>query len=124
MSKKLFIKELLRVSSDGEVESLEFQNGVNLIIGESGTGKTVWLKMLDYLLGDRGTIEDALSSDLRLVEKYSAIQAIIRIGDEDFKIERNWHNPGSKGKVKIGEDHFVLSSDFSSWILDKLNIPY
>jgi hypothetical protein len=123
MSRKIFIKELSRITTDGEIESLKFQKGVNLIIGESGTGKTVWLKMLDYLFGDRGTVEEALSSDLRLVEKYSAIQATINIGDDDFKIERNWHNPGAKGKIKIGEDQFVLSSDFSGWILEKLAVP-
>lgn len=123
MSNKLLIKELSRVTTDGEVETLQFDVGVNLIIGESGTGKTVWLKMLDYLLGDRGTVEDALSSDLRLLEKYSAIQALLKIGEEEFRIERNWQNSGSRGKVKIGEDQFVLSSDFSSWILGKLEIP-
>lgn len=123
MSKRLFIRELSRITVEGEIETLQFKTGVNLIIGESGTGKTVWLKMLDYLLGDRGTVEEAFSSDLRLVEKYVTIQALILIGDQEFRIERSWHSPGSKGKVKIGDDQFILASDFSSWILEKLDIP-
>jgi hypothetical protein len=119
----LFIKELSRITSDGEIETLAFEEGVNLILGNSNSGKTIWLKMLDYLMGDRGNVEDALGIETGLATKYVTIRATIIVKEEEFIIERDWNVPGNKGKIKIGADAFVLTSDFSQWILERLDIP-
>ncbi|HMJ70911.1 MAG TPA: hypothetical protein VK508_18550 [Cyclobacteriaceae bacterium] len=123
MSYNIFINELSRVTIDGEIETLTFQRGVNLILGNSNSGKTVWLKMLDYLLGDRGTIEEALGQETGLVAKYRAVIANVTIGDNSYILERDWHTPGNRGKIKVGEGVYILANDFSEWMFDKLTIP-
>uniref|UniRef100_UPI004047AD23 hypothetical protein n=1 Tax=Roseivirga sp. TaxID=1964215 RepID=UPI004047AD23 len=124
MSKNITIQELGRVTSDGEYESLEFENGVNIIQGQSGTGKTVWLKMLDHLLGDRDNIEKALGEDNELIEKYVSIQGSFKIGDENITLSRNWNEPGKKGKILIDNETYLNTDEFSKWLFEKLEIPY
>lgn len=119
MAKSMIIRTLYRESANGEKETLHFDQGVNLIVGSPNTGKTVWLKMLDYLLGDNGGPETAFDEDL--VEKFVAIGAQIDIGDEKLNIERRW-DEGPKTKVRIGEATYT-SKEFSNLWLEKLEIP-
>jgi len=53
--KTFVITSLRRLKADELPETLEFKPGVNLIVGEKDTGKTKWLSMLDFLLGDSGS---------------------------------------------------------------------
>ena len=50
----LSVSRLERRLSGGDVESLTFEPGVNLLVGRPNTGKTKWLQTLDFLLGDTG----------------------------------------------------------------------
>lgn len=70
--KNLIIKQLKRVTASGESEELVFTSGVNVIVGGPNAGKTVWLSMLDYLLGDKGSAEDAFGSEL--AKKYCSVK--------------------------------------------------
>ena len=54
------IERLERVTASGHTEQLQFEEGLNVLVGRPNTGKTVWLTMLDYAMGDRGAIESSL----------------------------------------------------------------
>jgi hypothetical protein len=96
------------------------QPGVNVIVGKPNAGKTKWLSMIDYLMGDSGKPESAFSPILK--EKYDSIKAQISIGEEDYWIERRWKQHGTQGKVFINEKP-ILQEDFSSFLLEKAGIP-
>jgi hypothetical protein len=61
------------------------------------TGKTVWLRMLDFVLGDRDPAEQALSEEL--ASKYDSIQVQARTGGDEVTLERRWKEAGAKHKV-------------------------
>ena len=42
----------------GNTEAIAFETGVNLLIGKPNTGKTQWLKIIDFLLGDPDAFEN------------------------------------------------------------------
>ena len=121
MSHNLYIQELNRITFDGELETLNFENGINLLYGDPNTGKTFWLQLLDYLFGDRGTPEDAFSDDDSLLQKYTAVSAIIIINKTSYYIERNWNERGKRTKIKIN-DEYLSPEEFSNRILHHLNI--
>lgn len=115
------LEQLERVTADGRTERLRFESGLNVLVGCPNTGKTIWLKMLDYALGDRDPAEKSLSAEL--ADKYNIIRAVLRFGNDDqIVLERRWKEPGSKHKVYI-DDHPWPVEDFSSHFLSKLGIP-
>lgn len=118
-TKTLLIKELSRTSGSSE-ETLTFRPGVNVIVGRPNTGKTKWLQMLDYLMGDPGKPEDAFDADI--AEKYDAVRAVFDIDGEELVIERNWKKRGYKSKV-IVDGEAIPASEFSPVLLSKLELP-
>ena len=115
------IEQLERVTAGGSVERLRFGPGLNILVGRPNTGKTVWLTMLDYVLGDRSPVEHALSAEL--ADKYSIIRAVLRIGgDAQTVVERRWKEAGSKHKVYV-DGRLLSVEDFSSYFLSELGIP-
>ena len=119
-SKTLVIKELIRTPQYGPEDKLEFTNGVNLIVGPGNSGKTKWLNMLDYLLGDSGKTEDAFPSEL--VEKFDTVGARFIIDNEEFFVERRWKEKGTRGKVFVEGDE-IPAHEFQQFLLERLNIP-
>lgn len=126
MSLKLIINKVTRFTSDGEEEVLELKPGVNILEGPPNSGKTVWLNIIDFLMGDTGTIEDVLSHEdelgNKLYEKYIAASMDITISDSTYHIERRWTEQGMKGKLFVNE-LVISSSEFSDFLLNELNIP-
>lgn len=118
----LSICSLERRLATGNVEHLTFESGVNVFVGRPNTGKTKWLETLDFLLGDTGANPYEQSDEEGLSDKYEAASAIICIGDETFRIERRWREPGAKGKIFVG-DEGMLAKDFQHWLMEKLGIP-
>ena len=47
----LIIKKLMRFPKTVDEDEISLIPGVNVLVGEKDTGKSVWLKMLDYMLG-------------------------------------------------------------------------
>ena len=119
-AKTMTIQELVRVPESGPEERLAFTPGVNVIVGPPNTGKTKWLAMLDYLLGDRDKPENAFGSDL--VEKYRSARATLKVGDRSIQIERRWKEPGLLTKVLV-DGQTVSVDDFSVYMLQSLNVP-
>ena len=118
----LSIRSLERRLATGNVECLTFETGVNVLIGRPNTGKTKWLQTLDFLLGDTGMNPYEQSDEDGLAEKYDTASAIICIGDETFRIERRWREPGAKGKVFV-DCEGMLAKEFQHWLMQKLGIP-
>ena len=119
MPKSLIFTKLSRQLSDGGEEKLEFSEGVNVIVGEPNTGKTTWLRMLDYLLGDKDKVEEAFDSDLS--NKYESISATVEIEDEVIELRRRW-DYGNRTKV-IVDGEIIDEDTFSEFLLRKLNMP-
>jgi predicted nucleic acid-binding Zn-ribbon protein len=119
-SRVLQIRKLIRLPQSSPADELVFKPGVNVIVGKPNTGKTKWLNMLDYVMGDLGQPEDAFGQGL--AEKYDSIRAIIRIGDNEHCLERRWKQQGMKGKVLI-DGAPLAASEFSQYMLKELGIP-
>lgn len=127
MSKTLFIRQISRIDTNGEEETLEFVDGVNIIVGPANSGKTVWLAMIDYVLGDDSTAEKAFfgKQDIhgnKLSQIYSEVRAIIEIDHTEYVLERKWKEQGISSKTLV-DGKSMDTKEFSKFILDKLQIP-
>lgn len=118
----LSIARLERRLATGNVEELVFKPGVNLVVGPPNTGKTKWLQTLDFLLGDPGENPFEEAEETGLAEKYEAAAVDLVLGDEVFRLERRWHEPGSKTKVFVG-DTAMSAKEFQHWLMEHLGIP-
>lgn len=119
-ARKIRIKQAVRYPIEDDQDSLEFKPGVNVIVGELQAGKTTWLRMIDYVLGDTGKVDEAF--DAALAEKYERVVVTLGIDDEDIVVERRWKEAGAKSKIFVnGEKNAPL--EFSTFLLEKLNIP-
>jgi energy-coupling factor transporter ATP-binding protein EcfA2 len=121
ITKTLIIKQLSRLPKTGDFDELNFKLGINILVGKPNTGKTQWLRMLNFLMGDRDSNpEHAFDKDL--AEKYDSVKGIFIIGDEEITLERYWKQTGNKGKVFINGTP-ITANEFSSYLLPLLNIP-
>jgi len=110
------------VTSDGEVESLLFTEGVNLITGEPNAGKTTWMKQIDFILGKDASIVDVFP-DSQLSYKYVKLLLNCKIADEIYEIYRLPLEPGFASKIFINDNSYSYS-EFSSEILQLLQVPF
>ncbi len=126
MSKQIRINSVSRVTADAVIETIELQPGVNILEGPPNSGKTVWLKIIDYLMGDTGRIEEVLPNEdtggKPLYEKYIAASMNISVGEAVIDIERKWTEQGARGKVYINGTA-ILAQEFSDYLLTELEIP-
>lgn len=119
-SRSFVVESIERTPEDGQTERLAFEAGLNLLVGRPNTGKTVWLRMLDYALGDPDAAEQTLTEEL--AQKYNSIRVTVRIGDAPVTLERRWKETGSKHKVFV-DGNPIASRGLSSVLLDLLGIP-
>lgn len=119
-TKTLIIKQLSRSPKTGSFDELNFEPGVNVLVGRPNTGKTQWLMMLDYLMGDRDNPGKAFNQELG--EKYDSIRGTFIIDGKEIVLERKWKKKGVKTKVFIDKNSIGVD-DFSSYLLNLLNIP-
>jgi len=117
--KTLVILELLRLPEAGEEDRLILRAGVNVIVGPPNSGKSKWLRMLDYLMGDDGTPESLFDE---LHEKYNSVQATLAIAGQEFTVERRWKEAGVKSKVIVDGEPKTLK-DYREWLMERLEIP-
>ena len=117
ITKNFTIKQLRRFPKAGDFDELNFEFGVNVLVGEPSTGKTQWLQMLNFLMGAPEIKFDEIISD-----KYDSVEGVFIIGDEEIILKRKWKEAGNKTKVFINEEP-VSADRFSSRLLTFLNIP-
>ncbi|MEZ5591403.1 MAG: hypothetical protein R3F53_12140 [Gammaproteobacteria bacterium] len=118
----LSISHIDRLLANGESEYLDFDSGVNLLVGPPNTGKTKWFQTLDFLLGDSGQNPFEKAEETGLDKKYDAAGADIILGKENFRIDRKWRQSGAKGKIFVDDEEMGVR-DFQKWLMDKLGIP-
>jgi hypothetical protein len=118
----LSVESIDRLQAAGELESLSFESGVNVLIGVPNTGKTKWLQMLDYLLGDPGNNPFEGATETGLADKYVSAGANLRIGEALYRVERRWQESGAKTKVFI-DGKGLNPSEFQEWLLQQLGVP-
>lgn len=119
-AKKIHILNAGRYPAQDEHDTLEFKEGVNVIVGELNAGKTKWLQMIDFVMGDNGKPEEAF--DKELAEKYDRVSLKVVIDCEEFIIERRWKESGAKSKIFVNDEDMTWKQ-FSGFILGKLAIP-
>ncbi len=118
----LSIARLERRQVDGRLEVLTFDAGVTLLLGPPNTGKTKWLQTLDFLLGDAGDNPYGEADETSLADKYESAAVDIIVGEERFRVERRWREPGAKTKIFV-DDKGLNPKEFQQWLLEKLEIP-
>ncbi|HEV2247223.1 MAG TPA: hypothetical protein VGW37_11280 [Terriglobia bacterium] len=118
-AKTIIIRKLSRTPKQEASDEIELQNGVNLIVGEKDSGKTKWLSMLDFLLGQPDKPQDVFGEEL--AEKYDSVSAEVEIAGEQIKLERRWKEEG-KTKIRVNDASYT-PSEFSDFLLEKLSIP-
>jgi len=119
----LSIDYIERALSEGGAERLEFEGGVNLLIGVPNTGKTKWMETLDYVLGDPDENPFAGESEDMLADKYESMSAGVSFGDDVVhRVDRRWRQPNAKSKVFVDDDS-MSTKEFQHWLMKKLNVP-
>ena len=130
----LIIKKVKYFGEKYYFESPEFQEGVNIIIGDNGSGKSTFSYFIEYGLG--GTVKPFNDSEKR--EKYSLIledknnfvELDIQLNSTNYSLKRFINQNEifiSDGKlveklpIKRHKEHAPFI--FSDWILKKLSIP-
>lgn len=120
MSKRFIVEQIARTKANGDIEKLEFTDGVNAIVGPQNTGKSTWLRMLDFLMADDGTPKG--NFDEVLVEKYQAISSLMRFGSSVIELERTWTGDGTRSQMSLNGDR-IRAEDAQAIFLKELNIP-
>jgi energy-coupling factor transporter ATP-binding protein EcfA2 len=120
-TKTLMIKQLSRFPKTGDFDELNFKPGVNVLVGKPNTGKTQWLRMLNFLMGDRDSNANNAFKEI-LVNKYDSIRGVFIIDGKEIILERRWKEPGSKGKVFVNGES-INAEDFSAYLMPLLDIP-
>lgn len=120
MRARLFIHSLARAQRDGTDETLSFVTGVNVIVGQQNSGKSTWLKMLDFLLFDTDSAKARFDS--AIVSKYRSVSADMTVGDRRLLLTRQWDDEGGRS-VHLIDGERVASPEAESLVLQLLQIP-
>lgn len=118
----LSIDRLTRKLVAGDSEELKFLPGVNVFVGRPNTGKTQWLRTLDYLLGDPDENPFAGAEEAGLVDKYDSASVELVLGEERVWVERRWRELGAKTKIFVGDED-MTPMEFRHWLMAKLGMP-
>lgn len=114
------VSELVRSPEQGPEDRLTLAPGVNVIVGIPNTGKSRWLRMLNYLLVSEDAPADAFGEDL--ASKYTSIKAKLVLAGETLEVERRWDNNTPRNRVFVNGDATTLK-DFLLDMQNRLGIP-
>jgi hypothetical protein len=119
-SRELQIHEIYRLPEVGTEDRLNFARGVNVIVGQPNTGKSKWLRMIDYAFGKEGAAEEIFGDDL--AQKYESITMRISAAGEEWSIQRKWREAGLRTKTTINGEVMDLR-EASNLLMSALDIP-
>lgn len=116
---KSYIKEIIIFSKSGEKRTVPLQQGVNIITGESKTGKSALVEIIDYCLcSTRCTIPKGKITDFSHL--YVLVMAI---GEFTYVIARhNWQN-GGKMYFSKEQNNYDPNTIELSYFDDKSALP-
>lgn len=112
---KSYIKDIVIFNKNGEKRVVPLEQGVNIITGESKTGKSALVEIIDYCLcSTRCTIPKGKITEFAYL--YSLVMAI---GDNTYVIAQyNWNDGGKMHFIKEKED-FELEKLELSYFMEK-----
>lgn len=116
----LVIKKMIRFPQTVDEDEISLIPGVNVLVGEKDTGKSMWLKMLDFVLGKNKAAEKSFGS--KLAGKYDSAGILVNIDNEEVLIERKWNERGLLNKIIVAGIPMEYD-EFSRQILERLNLP-
>ncbi|MDO5437110.1 MAG: hypothetical protein Q4F80_02815, partial [bacterium] len=90
MIKTLYIKNFILIDE----LLLDFSNGFNVLLGETGAGKSIIIKAIDTVLGAK-TSRDVLKSE----EKHALIEITFEDKNEELVISREISTTGTKCRI-------------------------
>ena len=104
---KEYMLEYLRIKNFGLLESveMEFDKGLNVITGESGSGKSFIIKSILFLLGYK-----LPTSLIRSGSEYACVEALFIRNDEEIIIRREISRSSGRSRFFIND---ILSSQES-----------
>jgi hypothetical protein len=120
MTHSLILKRLTRYPKAASGDELLFGLGVNVMAGDKDSGKTTWLRMLDYLFGSDDKPAEAFGA--AVATAYESIEALIELGDEKVVLRRTWTASAPRTKMLWNEEPINIS-ELSDRLLEKLGIP-
>jgi hypothetical protein len=120
VTRRLLIRKLGRTTTEGEAESLAFEPGVNVVVGPQNAGKSTWLRMMDYLMGETESPNERF--DEVLVRKYRAVSATMMLDDETAVLERSWTEGGRRSQMTLNGERFSVA-ETQTFFLQRLGIP-
>ncbi len=117
---KSYIKNIIIFNKNGEKRLVPLEQGVNIITGESKTGKSALVEIIDYCLcSTRCTIPKGKITDFSHL--YVLVMAI---GDNTYVIARyNWYDGGKMYFSKESKD-FVPETLELSYFVEKSTLSY
>lgn len=127
MKSKLIIEKLI-IEGENYRRTLPFIEGVNLIEGEMYSGKSLVLKLINYLLGKKENINSKVQVELKQYCDKAYLQ--IRINGNRMTIERNlWRNTQEvliycceAKNIEQFSPKIMDLGQFSDYLLECLNI--
>ena len=110
-----------RIKGTGETERLELRPGVNLISGPPNSGKSVWMRMLDFTLGDDKPFRRRFNTEI--LHKYDRVDAFATAGQDEYSICRSWE-PHTEGERRIQlAERSLGAKRFQEVLMRSLGIP-
>jgi len=120
MNQTLTLRRLTRSPKRSQNDELLFQKGVNVIVGDKDSGKTTWLRMLDYVLGDDDKPDLAFGEGVAAT--YHTIEAEFVLGENPLTLQRSWSADAAKTKMLM-DGTAINVADLSDLLLTNLGIP-
>lgn len=120
MPSRLFIHSLTRTTRAGAEETLPLEEGVNVLVGEQNSGKSTWLKMLDFLMFQTKSAKERFEEGL--VAKYGSISAVMTVGDRALIMSKAWDADGARAVTTVDGER-MAASDIEALFMGLLGIP-
>ena len=116
----LWVREMVRFPELGSEDRIKLMPGVNVLVGAPNTGKSRWLRMLDYVLGDDKKPEEAFGEDV--ANRYKYVRAVIIVAGAEWTIERHWKDEKQATKITVNGEVMTRDS-FTLKLMSALQIP-
>ncbi|HET6351513.1 MAG TPA: hypothetical protein VFG89_05225 [Coriobacteriia bacterium] len=110
-----------REDVDGVREAIEFEPGLNLIVGRPNTGKTSWLRLIDYTMGStKDSPEDAIGDVL--AQRYRSCTVSVRVAGVEYVLSRRWQEHGGRTRLYVN-NRPTTPDEFSRFVLAEIDAP-
>lgn len=114
------ITRVSMTAPDGEIDEIAFAKNATEVVGPRNSGKTTYLRVVDYCLGNDDSAAAALGADV--AGRYDVYRLDLELAGTPHQIERRPNEYGYAGRIFVDGTE-ILQSEFSDWILLRLGWP-